>query len=365
MKRVLFVLHVPPPVHGSAIMGQHIVNSNLIKTSFDAGFININTSRSIFEIGKTPFYKFVRFLAVLIRLITELFKRRPDLCYVAVTSKGPALYKDAVIVFFVKLFSVKIIYHFHNKGVSENQFCVFNRMLYRFLFVGTNAILLSKHLYYDVEKYFAEKQVYYCPNGIPLNRTSLKKARNRTGPIKILFLSNLIKSKGVFLLLESCKLLNQMSLDFLCVFVGGEGDIDRELFQKKVDDLGLCEKVKYMGAMFGPQKESVLSEADIFVHPTLNDCFPLVLLEAMQFCLPVVSTVEGGIPEIVEDKKNGFLVSCKDAKLVAEKLDLLIRDKRIREEMGLAGRKKFEGNFTLDVFERRLIEILNNVLNGK
>jgi glycosyltransferase involved in cell wall biosynthesis len=71
-----------------------------------------------------------------------------------------------------------------------------------------------------------------------------------------------------------------------------------------------------------------------------------VLLEAMQFQLPVVATRWRGIPSIVEDQVSGFLVPIKDSDALAEKLKLLILNPALRNQMGAAGRRKYCQDFT-------------------
>lgn len=91
-----------------------------------------------------------------------------------------------------------------------------------------------------------------------------------------------------------------------------------------------------------------------------NECFSLVLLEAMEHGLPCISTTEGGIPGIVDDGKTGFLVPKHDVAVLADKIQLLLNDSVLRCKMGKAGREKFEKEFTLEVFEKRMVEILSN-----
>ena len=71
---------------------------------------------------------------------------------------------------------------------------------------------------------------------------------------------------------------------------------------QKINDLNLQEYVTYLGKKYGDYKYEIFQSSDIFVFPTFyhNECFPLVLLEAMMFGLPVISTSEGGIPDIVK-----------------------------------------------------------------
>ena len=156
-------------------------------------------------------------------------------------------------------------------------------------------------------------------------------------------------------------MLKDRKIAFHCTFVGGIGDVVENQFLDKVAQMGLIEHVVYAGKRYGVEKDEVLLNSDIFVHPTYNDCFPLVLLEAMQHSLPIVSTFEGAIPEIVEDSINGFLVPQKDAKSLAEKLEILISNPELRQQMGKAGRRKYENEFTLEKFENRLKDILRSL----
>lgn len=104
-----------------------------------------------------------------------------------------------------------------------------------------------------------------------------------------------------------------------------------------------------------------LSNADIFVFPTYydNECFPLVLLEAMEHGLPCISTNEGGISDIIENGKSGIIVKRQNAESLACAIETLINDREMRQRMGNEGRRLFETHFTLPVFEKRIKEILD------
>lgn len=361
--KILFILHLPPPVHGSSTVGQYIYESKIINNAFECRFINLSTSRLINEIGKKPIQKIGRYFSILCQVFKQLICFKPQLCYLAITAKGYAFYKDALIALMTKAFKVPLVYHFHNKGVSTRQHKAIDNFLYRRVFKNAHVILLSKYLYPDVEKYFTPEQVHFCPNGIPdinFRQKTLDKKQNKK--TEILFLSNLIESKGVFVLLEACVILKQKGLAFHCTYVGGEGDVNAKQFQEKVKELGLTDQVVYVGKKYGEDKEEAFSKADIFAFPSHNETFGLVNLEAMQFSLPIVSTFEGSIPEVVEDGITGFLVPQKDVYALAHKLEILIQNPELRHRMGIAGRIKYENQFTLSVFENRLKDILTTII---
>ena len=94
------------------------------------------------------------------------------------------------------------------------------------------------------------------------------------------------------------------------------------------------------------------------------ECFPLVLLEAMAAGLPVVTTDEGAIPDIVRDGGNGFICPVHDPQSVADAIRKLLMDSNLRKEMGECGHRRFLEAFTADAFESRLIGILKQELDA-
>jgi glycosyltransferase involved in cell wall biosynthesis len=366
---ILFLLHLPPPVHGSSVIGEYIQKSLVINQTFNAKYINLLISNEVSSSGKISWRKVCIVLIIWYQLLIELILRKPNLCYLALTTTGFAFYRDVFLVVLLKIFRVKRIYHLHNKGVSRwSKFWV-HRYFYRFVFKNADIILLSKFLYPDIQEFVPINNVHICPNGIP-NKNIDKKSKetgNSYDVPKILFLSNLIESKGVFVLLEACSILKQKGILFHCDFVGGEGDVSVSQFNEQVQKYGIADEVEYLGKKYGIEKEIIFSEADIFVFPTYypNECFPLVVLEAMQFELPVISTTEGGIRDMVDEGKTGFLLDKKDPNLLAELIIQLIDNNELRRKMGKVGREKYMREFTIDKFERKMVEILDNSLNVK
>jgi len=371
-KRILLILHLPPPVHGSSVVGQYIKDSQMINASFDCRYIRLNTSENINDIGKNKLNKFFKIFAILIRLLWQVITFKPNLCYFAITIKGIGFYKDSLAVLILKLFKVKIVYHLHNKGVSTRQHKFIDNQLYRITFKNTSVILLSKYLYPDIKKYVQEKFVYYCPNGIPEKQLvpndselrlkgATKVDKNKT--VAILFLSNLIESKGVNVLLEACKILNNKGINFQCTFVGGEGDITKQQIEEKIGKLKMNGSIQYLGKKYGIEKDAIFAKTDIFAFPTYyqRECFPLVILEAMQNGLPVISTFEGGIAEIVDERETGFLIPSKNPEVLAERLEILIKNSDMRKKMGIAALYKYANNYTLNTFETKLHEILREI----
>lgn len=360
---ILFILHLPPPIHGAAMMGKYIHDSKFINETFDCHYINLTTAKDLTDIGKVGISKLKSFINLLATIREEVKRIRPQLVYVTPNAKGGAFYKDFVVVQMLKTMGLKVIVHYHNKGVATRQEQTLDNLLYKQFFKNLKVILLANTLYKDIEKYVHPKDVYICPNGIPDSSTERDEKRKANELPHFLFLSNLLESKGVFVLLDACKILKDKGCRFVCNFIGGEtAEINATRFQQEVEKRQLNGSVYYLGKKYGEEKEQLLSKSDIFVFPTYNDCFPLVLLEAMQQGLPCISTDEGGIPDIIEDGLTGYIVKKKDAEVLAEKMELLLNDETLRKNMGEAGFEKFKRQFTLTAFEQRFTQVLKNAL---
>lgn len=371
--RILFIGTLPPPVHGSAVVSQQIKDSKLINNAFLCDWVNLGTSRRLDEIGKRSLAKPFRFIGSWLRTLCLLMTHRYVLCYLAITCHGIGFLKDAPFVLLCKLFRRKIIIHQHNKGMSKD----LDRWPYRWLlplcYKDAKVILLSWHLYPDIEKVVPKENVMICPNGIKINdnvnlNENEKKDKDSANKVpKLLFLSNLIESKGVIVLLDALKILADKGYSFQCDFIGGETkEIDAKRFAEEVDKRKINRQVVYQGRKYGAEKEEVFSKADMFVFPSMEDCFPLVLLEAMEHRLPIVTTTEGAIPDEVTDGENGVISERNNSESLADCIKKLLDNPELRNKMGEVGYNKLMNCFTSDQFELRMNYILEDLSkNGK
>ena len=165
--KILFIMHMPPPVHGAAMVGQYIHDSKLINEKFDCHYINLTTAKNLQDIGKVGIRKLLDFFKLLKSIRKELKIVKPRMVYVTPNACGGAFYKDFVVVQMIKSMGYPVIVHYHNKGVAACQKRCLDNFLYRHFFRGVKVILLSECLYEDVKKYVRREDVFVCPNGIP------------------------------------------------------------------------------------------------------------------------------------------------------------------------------------------------------
>ena len=364
--RILFIATFPPPIHGSAVVSEQIRNSKVINDSFDGDYVNLGTSRKMDEIGKGGLWlnmqKLFRFAGSFFKTFGLLITHRYDLCYCAITCHGSGFLKDAPFVLLCKLFGRKVVIHQLNKGMAKDVDRPVYRWLLPLVYKKAKVILLSWHLYPDIEKVVKREDVMICPNGIkPTVNPDFQRTPNKIP--HILFLSNLLIDKGVLVLLDALKILKDKGYSFICDFVGSETkDIDAARFAKEVEERGLNSLAIYHGRKYGEEKEAYFKQADIFAFPSLNETFGLVAVEAMEYVIPVVASAEGGIPDIINNGNSGYTVEKNNPMALASAIELLIKDPELCISMGKVGRKLFEEKFTEEVFDKKMKECLEKTI---
>lgn len=125
----------------------------------------------------------------------------------------------------------------------------------------------------------------------------------------------------------------------------GDGELRKEL-ERLIQRYDLQKKVILAG--WRRDIPQILQAIDVFVLTSLWEGLPIAMLEAMSVSKPVVITRTGGTEELIQDGKNGFLVQPKDMNSMSEKLLLLLKDKKIRDEMGSNARQSLNFDFTTE-----------------
>lgn len=214
-----------------------------------------------------------------------------------------------------KIFKKKVIIHLH--GAEFMQFYHLAKPIkqeqIRNVFDGADGIIALSDQWKTNIKTFTSTPIEVIYNAVPIPQDIQPKTNKN-----ICFLGRIGERKGIFDLLDVIQRLNKEVKDFQ-VYIGGDGEIERLRTYIQNNKLS---NVHYVGWIGGKDKEKLLRECALFALPSSNEGLPMALLEAMSYgCIPI-STYVGGIPEVIEDGKNGFLMEPKDQ----EKLYAILKD---------------------------------------
>ncbi len=185
-------------------------------------------------------------------------------------------------------------------------------------------------------------------NGIDLDRF---KPEGAVEPGLIVGVGRLVPKKGFDDLLTACAVMKKRNVEFHCV-IAGDGD-EQAALTKQCDELGLSEMVSFPGAVTSDEAQSLIQRATVVALPCIVakdnnvDALPTVLLESLGCGTPAISTNLSGIPEIIEDDVNGFLVEPHDTATLAERLEKVLSDPELRDRFSKAARETAERKFDI------------------
>lgn len=197
-------------------------------------------------------------------------------------------------------------------------------------------IVLTDDMKREIQKIW-DRDVFVVPNGIDLARfENLSKEDIRSKlEIKdekiILFVGTLRPVKGVKYLIEAMKTITDKNKNTR-LFLVGDGE-ERKYLENLVRTLNIERYVTFIGKVQNDKVPEYMTASDVFVLPSLSEGFPVTVVEAMASGLPIVATDVRGLPEIIKNDENGFLVEPKNPNRIAEKVLLLLEDDELRERI--------------------------------
>ncbi|HUJ11584.1 MAG TPA: glycosyltransferase family 4 protein [Verrucomicrobiae bacterium] len=361
-KTLLVFGYLPPPYFGPSVACRTLMRTEF-GTHFDIHFIDLTVARDLSGIEKFRWSKICKLSGLFFKEFRLLLGQRFAACLYPVSFNRNAFLKDALLLWMARLFGVPTVLWAHGNNLPD-----FRAKSPRWLqWVidwtvknATAAIVLGERLRFNFQQYLPEGQIYVSPLGIEPTPAASRPTAAVQSPT-ILFLSNLIREKGLFVLLQAIPDVLNVRPDTRLVFAGAWwNETDRREAEELIQSLKIAASVQFVGVVSGEAKQRILGQADVLVLPTFYyyEAHPNVLLEALQAGLPVVSTRRGSIPEIIEDGVNGLLVEEQNPRDLADKLLQLINDPSLREQMARANREKFVKFYTSERFGERMIHVL-------
>lgn len=364
-KNILLIGILPPPINGQTIAFQVLVDE-----------LNVEVL-TLYGKRNAIFSKIFIYVGLLFQLIFKLILRK-YVVYHAVSQSKEGFIRDFPIVLLSKILGSKIIIHIHGgnyDGFYQAQKPFIQKQIWQMLMHTDSIIVLSESMkkMFDFEPQLHHK-LKVVKNGLPWNieRNDLKikeLPHNNDLPIKIIFLSNLIESKGYLDVLEATSILvneygYNVKTDFCGEFIQYH-DAQRfatlseakQYFYEFISKNNLKNCVNYHGIVDVEKKKKLLKEAHFFVLPTnyINEGQPISIIEAMAHSCVVLTTNYRGISEMTTAYDSGIYVEYNNPSAIAFEIYNLIQNPAEYKRISSNGQQNYLENFTKEIHLNTLI----------
>lgn len=357
---VLFFGATPPPYHGASVMHETLLNSRFAD-AFQVFAVRANFATGIDDLGSLNLRKVLLLFKYTWQVFWILLTRRVDLVLFPPNFTAAPMLRDIVALLPVKLFGTPTVFYTHANHLPTFRQAaspLMRRLIDFTMRTADAAILVGENLKFNYTGYLPPERLVSVHHGIALFTTPPPLTAHLDKPVKVLYLSNLIVSKGFFKVLESMPAVVKAFPNVRFIFAGAwDKDADRIDAERFVRSHQLEEFIEWRGRVIGEAKERTLYEADIFVFPTFYhlETFGIVNLEAMQAGLPIITTGRAAIPEVVADGINGFIVPEQDSLALSEKILTLCHSPALRAAMRQANLDTFSSFYTQAHYADRMI----------
>ena len=353
---ILLIGPCPEPLSGVSIANQ-VVNEVLSEDSqFEVDLIN--TSYSIFdeEIGKFSFKKAFFYLTLNLNIF-KIFKHK--IIYITPGQTFYGILKYGFFIILGSVFRKELIIHVHGNylGKEYQSLKGFKRVLFYFLVSRfTKGIVLSNSLKHNLTPFLEDKNIFSLPN-FAQDYLYAEDKKLVNDELRIFYLSNLMKEKGIFCLLNALKNLEKNNIIYKAKIAG---NIDQKYSKEILNLFTELKNTEYIGIVNGDDKKNLLEWGNVFVLPTFYkmEGQPISILEAMATENLVVTTNHAGIPDIFKDKVNGYLVKKNSIKSIQDILTYIASNKSEIEKIATYNKEYFLDNFTVNSFKKNLIKII-------
>ncbi|HEY4373047.1 MAG TPA: glycosyltransferase family 4 protein [Burkholderiales bacterium] len=198
-------------------------------------------------------------------------------------------------------------------------------------------------------------EVVVVPNGVAVAEPPAPMAREVHC---VLFMGRITGDKGVFDLLEALRAITPYWPQARLRIAGTGAE---EAMARRARELGMADRLEFLGWVTGTHKEAAIAGAGVLVLPSYIEGLPVILLEAMALGTPVIATRVGGVPELVQDGETGLLVEAGDTTALAAALLRILSEPGLAARLGGQGRERVRREFAIDVALSRLGNIYADI----
>jgi len=355
-KRLLMIGPFPKPTTGVSLA--NAVVKEILEETEGYKVKHLNTSLDRFDesVGSFSFYKLFYNLKFNLSSYKVI---QTDILYLTPGQTFFGIAKYAVFIFIAALFGKELIIHVHGNhlGKAYSSLTGFKKWFFKTLIKKTDkGIVLSESLKDNMTPFIDESKVYPLCNFAEdyLFHESEKK---KVTSLRIVYLSNLMEEKGILVLLEALRKLEEANIPYEGRIAG---NVDKENETTVYAAFKRLNQTEYLGPVYGAEKKSLLEWGNTFVLPTFYtmEGQPISILEAMATQNTIVTTAHAGIPDVITDGIHGFFTERKDSESLCNILKKLAENPAQIEAIAHTNKEVFLEKYTRQQFAKELLHIL-------
>lgn len=353
MKILMLISHFPPKWIAGAEIGTLNLSKSLVKKGVEVHVV----TRMHKELPRYERYEGIHihriwYIDWSILKITYYFsaffkilKLDPDIIH------GHMIFPNGFISIISTFFKKKpVITHCHGSDVYKPSSIA--KLLKKFILWRSDVILVqSQHMkeFLDLRD---RQKVLLFPNGVDLSKFNHKDQ----SPIanNIAYVGRITPIKGIKYLICALKYVKK-NIKNINLSIVGDGE-EKPYIQKLIHQFDLSDNVQFLGNLEHEKVFQIMASSCLLVLPSLSEGLPNVLLEAMASGTPVIATNVGGMPEVIINKRNGFIIQSKEPKKIAEKIVLICKNPDYRKEISKNNLKDVK-NYSISHVSDELIKI--------
>jgi glycosyltransferase involved in cell wall biosynthesis len=364
--RIVAVGQTPPPLGGQAIAIRSFVTGRYSR--LEVFHVRMRFSPRTADIGKPRIGKALHLVGLILRILWCRARTGATVLYYP--PAGPEwipVLRDIVVLLCTRWAFRSTVFHFHASGLSEIEarLPLPVRLLFRAAYGDAALAIQTSELNPPDGHRLGARRVAVIANGVPDHPLAERDRDARPhGAGTLLYAGVIAQSKGILVLVDACRQLHQQGLDVRLQLMGAfESPQFEATLRTAIDDADLTGHVEFLGSLTGDAKAARFRVSDVFCYPTYfaAESFGIVLIEAMQFSLPVVATRWRGVASVVADGESGILVATRDVAALAGALRTLLTDSELRRQMGHRGRELYLERFTEERYRDQMEAVLSEL----
>lgn len=369
--KILMIGPVPPPYTGQSVSFEKLRSSFCDQSEHSIQVYHVNTAPKGREhvTGLVSVSRLLETFTLVVKVMMILLTNNIHSIYLTKGSTKAGFLRDLMIVLCREIFSKRARFVVHLKGGNYDSFyfsCgTLFRGLVRFFLRKSSVIIVLGHSLVKMYDFMPslEPKISVVENALTFDCENIHSIMEERPEIQILFLSNLIYSKGCYHLLEAAKILlargvTNFKLTYAGQFMGSPDDpvgFDvkeySRAFLDSIAEEGLKKHVAYAGVVSGEIKKNLLRNAKIFALPTRYhvEGQPVSIIEAMAYGCAIVTTRYRSIPDITVENDNALYVEYGNPESMADSLEFLLKNIDLLERYSKTSRKIYETRFKWEV----------------